>query len=144
MRPSFSLGIEEEYQAIDPITRDLRSHIETEMLAQGKLRLEERVKAEMHKSVIEVGTRVCRNIAEAREDIYDLRREMVKLAREHNLGARSRRHPSLRRLADAGNLPRPALSPGRQRSATRRPAPTSSSASTYTSASKTARPPSAS
>ena len=85
MRPSFSLGIEEEYQTIDPETRDLRSHIETEMLAHGKLRLQERVKAEMHTSVVEVGTRVCRNIEEAREDIYDLRREMIKLAREHNL-----------------------------------------------------------
>jgi carboxylate-amine ligase len=85
MRPSFSLGIEEEYQVIDPVTRDLRSHIETEMLAQGKLRLEERVKAEMHTSVIEVGTRVCKNVADAREDIYELRREMVKLAREHKL-----------------------------------------------------------
>ena len=40
MRPSFSLGIEEEYQTIDPVTRDLRSHIETEMLAHGKLRLQ--------------------------------------------------------------------------------------------------------
>jgi carboxylate-amine ligase len=48
MRPSFTLGIEEEYQTIDPVSRDLRSHINTEMLAQGKLRLEERVKAEMH------------------------------------------------------------------------------------------------
>ena len=48
MRPSFTLGIEEEYQTIDPETRDLRSHIATEMLAKGKLRLEERVKAEMH------------------------------------------------------------------------------------------------
>jgi hypothetical protein len=47
MRPSFSLGIEEEYQTIDPVTRDLRSHIQTEMLEQGKLRLQERVKAEM-------------------------------------------------------------------------------------------------
>ena len=85
MRPSFSLGIEEEYQTIDPVTRDLRSHIQTEMLAQGKLRLQERVKAEMHTSVIEVGTRVCRNIDEAREDIYELRREMIKLARENGL-----------------------------------------------------------
>ncbi len=85
MRPSFSLGIEEEYQTIDPVTRDLRSHIQTEMLAQGKLRLQERVKAEMHTSVVEVGTRVCRNIGEAREDIYELRREMIKLAREHSL-----------------------------------------------------------
>jgi carboxylate-amine ligase len=85
MRPSFSLGIEEEYQTVDPVTRDLRSHIQTEMLAVGKLRLQERVKAEMHTSVVEVGTRVCRNIDEAREDIYDLRREMIKLAAEHGL-----------------------------------------------------------
>ena len=85
MRPSFSLGIEEEYQTIDPVTRDLRSHIETEMLAVGKLRLQERVKAEMHTSVVEVGTRVCRNIDEAREDIYELRREMIKLAHDHGL-----------------------------------------------------------
>jgi carboxylate-amine ligase len=85
MRPSFSLGIEEEYQTVDPVTRDLRSHIETEMLAAGKLRLQERVKAEMHTSVVEVGTRVCRNIDEAREDLYDLRREMIKLARDHQL-----------------------------------------------------------
>jgi carboxylate-amine ligase len=85
MRPSFTLGIEEEYQTVDPVTRDLRSHIQTEMLAQGKLRLQERVKAEMHTSVVEVGTRICRNIDEARTDIYELRREMIKLAHEHNL-----------------------------------------------------------
>ena len=85
MRPSFSLGIEEEYQTIDPVTRDLRSHIATEMLSQGKLRLEERVKAEMHQSVIEVGTRVCKNIQEAREDLFDLRRNMIRLAEEHEL-----------------------------------------------------------
>ena len=85
MRPSFSLGIEEEYQTVDPESRDLRSHIATEMLSQGKRRLEERVKAEMHQSVIEVGTRVCRNIEEAREDIYDLRRNMIRLAEENGL-----------------------------------------------------------
>ena len=85
MRPSFTLGIEEEYQTIDPETRDLRSHIATEMLAQGKIRLEERVKAEMHQSVIEVGTRVCHNIKEAREDLYDLRRNMIRLAEENGL-----------------------------------------------------------
>ena len=85
MRPSFTLGIEEEYQTIDPVTRDLRSHIATEMLAQGKMRLEERVKAEMHQSVVEVGTRICKNIDEAREDLYDLRRQMIRLAKENNL-----------------------------------------------------------
>jgi carboxylate-amine ligase len=85
MRPTFTLGIEEEYQTIDPETRDLRSHIATEMLAKGKLRLEERVKAEMHQSVIEVGTRVCLNIQEAQEDLFDLRRNMIRLAEEHGL-----------------------------------------------------------
>jgi carboxylate-amine ligase len=85
MRPSFTLGIEEEYQTIDPVTRDLRSHVATEMLENGKLRLEERVKAEMHQSVIEVGTRICRNIHEAREDLYDLRRNMIRLAEENGL-----------------------------------------------------------
>ena len=85
MRPSFSLGIEEEYQTIDPVTRDLRSHLQTEMLAHGKMILQERVKAEMHTSVVEVGTRVCRNIVEAREDIYELRRELIRLAHDHGL-----------------------------------------------------------
>jgi carboxylate-amine ligase len=85
MRPSFTLGIEEEYQTIDPVSRDLRSHIATEMLSQGKMRLEERVKAEMHQSVVEVGTRICKNIDEAREDLYDLRRQMIRLAKENNL-----------------------------------------------------------
>jgi carboxylate-amine ligase len=85
MRPSFSLGIEEEYQTIDPETRDLRSHVSTEMLAHGKLQLEERVKAELHQSVIEVGTRVCRNITEAQEDLFDLRRNMIRLAEENGL-----------------------------------------------------------
>jgi carboxylate-amine ligase len=85
MRPTFTLGIEEEYQTIDPETRDLRSHIATEMLAKGKLRLEERVKAEMHQSVIEVGTRICENIQEAQEDLFDLRRNMIRLAEEHGL-----------------------------------------------------------
>jgi carboxylate-amine ligase len=79
------LGIEEEYQTVDPVTRDLRSHVSTEMLAQGKLRLEERVKAELHQSVIEVGTRVCKDIGEATEDLFDLRRNMIRLAEENGL-----------------------------------------------------------
>jgi len=84
-RPSFSLGIEEEYQSIDPETRDLRSHIEFEILEQGKSILRERVKAEMHQSVVEVGTGVCKNIAEARADLTELRTEMIGLARKNGL-----------------------------------------------------------
>lgn len=84
-KPSFSLGIEEEYQSIDPETRDLRSHIEFEILEKGKSILRERVKAEMHQSVVEVGTGVCQNITEARADLTELRREMITLARKSGL-----------------------------------------------------------
>jgi carboxylate-amine ligase len=84
-RPSLSIGIEEEYQTIDPETRDLRSHIASEILPKAKLALHEAVKPEMHQSVIEVGTRVCKHIKEARENIQSLRREMITLASEHGM-----------------------------------------------------------
>jgi len=85
MKPSLTIGIEEEYQTIDPITRDLRSHIHAEIIAKGKLRLEERVKPEMHQSVVEVGTNVCQNIKEAKQDLKDLRRQIIGLTGEHGL-----------------------------------------------------------
>ena len=84
-RPSFTIGIEEEYQTIDPVTRDLRSHIHSEIIAKGKLRMEERIKAEMHQSVVEVGTGVCKNIKDAKAEVIELRREMIALARENGL-----------------------------------------------------------
>jgi len=85
MKPTFTIGIEEEYQTIDPITRDLRSHIHSEIIAKGKLRMEERIKAEMHQSVVEVGTGVCKNIKDAKAEVRQLRTEMVKLAHENGL-----------------------------------------------------------
>ncbi len=83
--PSLSIGIEEEYQTIDPETRDLRSHIASEILSKAKLALSEAVKPEMHQSVIEVGTRICKNIQEARENVQELRREVITLAGEHGM-----------------------------------------------------------
>src|SRR6266576_7080631 len=85
MKPTFTIGIEEEYQTIDPVTRDLRSHIHSEIIAKGKLRMEERIKAEMHQSVVEVGTGVCKNIKHANAEVRQLRTEMVKLAHENGL-----------------------------------------------------------
>ncbi|HME06957.1 MAG TPA: carboxylate-amine ligase [Bryobacteraceae bacterium] len=85
MRPSFTIGIEEEYQTIDPETRDLRSHIDVEILAQGKTLLHESVKPEMHTSVIEVGTGICKDIQQARQEITQLRHDMIGLARQNNL-----------------------------------------------------------
>ncbi len=83
--PSLSIGIEEEYQTVDPVTRDLRSHIHAEIVQKGKMLLQERVKPEMHQSVVEIGTGVCRNIQEAHEEIRDIRRQIIGLARENGL-----------------------------------------------------------
>jgi carboxylate-amine ligase len=83
--PSLSIGIEEEYQTVDPVTRNLRSHIQSEILQKGRLMLAERVKPEMHQSVVEIGTGVCRNIQEAREEIRDIRRHIVTLAHQNGL-----------------------------------------------------------
>ena len=94
MRPSFTLGIEEEYQTIDPETRDLRSHIDSEIIAKGKMLLKEAVKAEMHQSVVEVGTGICKDIKEARHELKCLRLEILDLAKKSGL-----------RLASAGTHP---------------------------------------
>ena len=85
MLPTFTIGIEEEYQTVDPVSRDLRSHIHAEIIEKGKLLLQERVKAEMHQSVVEVGTSVCRNIKDAKEEVKKLRRDMIALAKENGL-----------------------------------------------------------
>ncbi len=68
MFDQFTLGIEEEFQIVDPATRELRSHV-TEFLDEGKMILGEQIKPEMIQSQIEVGTGICKNIQEARADI---------------------------------------------------------------------------
>jgi len=85
MEPSFTIGIEEEYQTIDPVSRDLRSHIQAEILEKGKVLMQEKVKAELHQAVVEVGTAVCKNIKEAKAEVKKLRRDMIKLARDNGL-----------------------------------------------------------
>ena len=94
MKPSLTIGIEEEYQTIDPETRDLRSHIEAEMISKGKTLLKEAVKAEMHQSVVEIGTGVCHSIQEASEQLKSLRGQICNLARQNGLHlAASGTHP---------------------------------------------------
>jgi carboxylate-amine ligase len=85
MQPSFTLGIEEEFQTVDPDTRDLRSHIHAEIISKSKKQLQERVKPEMHQSVVEVGTGICKNIKEAKAEVFELRHHIVELANENGL-----------------------------------------------------------
>ena len=79
MFDQFTLGIEEEFQIVDPHTRELRSHV-SEFLEEGKMILGEQIKPEMIQSMIEVGTGVCKNIQEARADITRLRSIISGLA----------------------------------------------------------------
>ncbi len=80
----FTLGIEEEFQIVDPQTRELKSHV-SEILDEGRLLLGEKIKPEMIQSMIEVGTGVCANIQEAREDITKLRCIISSLARKKGM-----------------------------------------------------------
>ncbi|MBI5877751.1 MAG: carboxylate-amine ligase [Chloroflexi bacterium] len=92
--PSFSIGIEEEYQIIDPETRELKSYI-TELLEEGKMTMmEQYIKPELHASTIEIGTNVCRTPAEARAELVRLRRGVMDLAYKNGL-----------RIAAAGSHP---------------------------------------
>ena len=75
----FTIGIEEEFQIIDPQTRELRSHV-SEMLEEGRMILGEQIKPEMHQSMVEVGTSVCKNVKEAKADVIMLRRTIAELA----------------------------------------------------------------
>jgi carboxylate-amine ligase len=73
-----TLGIEEEFQLVDPTSRELKSHIE-EMLVAGA-HLGDQIKPELHRSVVEVGTPVCGDIREARAAVRHLRRSLVQMA----------------------------------------------------------------
>jgi glutamate---cysteine ligase / carboxylate-amine ligase len=75
----FTLGIEEEFQIIDPETRELRSRIQ-QILEGGRMKLKERVKPEMHQSVVELGTEICHDTAAARQQVIQLRRDLAMIA----------------------------------------------------------------
>lgn len=90
---AFTIGIEEEYQVIDPQTRELRSYI-TQILDEGKQILREQIKPELHQSIIEVGTEPCRTISDARREVVHLRGTIAGLAAKQGL-----------RIAAAGSHP---------------------------------------
>jgi carboxylate-amine ligase len=80
----FTLGIEEEFQIVDPETRELRSHIQ-QFLDGGKMILKEQVKPELHQSVVELDTEICSDARCARRQIVNLRSELAKLAASDGL-----------------------------------------------------------
>ncbi len=93
MEHSFTLGVEEEFQIVDPETWELRSHV-TELLASGAPALGDRIKREMHQSIVEVGTKICADVHELADEILRIRRDLSDSAERVGL-----------RIAAAGTHP---------------------------------------
>jgi carboxylate-amine ligase len=64
---------------IDPVTRELKSH-EQRIVQEGQKVLKDKVKAEMHQAVVEVGTDICCNVEEAFKDVASLRGNIAQIA----------------------------------------------------------------
>ena len=83
--PSFTVGIEEEYLLVDAHTRGLIHEAPPTMLAECQALLDGQVAPEFLQCQIEVGTRVCATIGEARADLERLRGTVASVARSHGL-----------------------------------------------------------
>src|SRR5215467_3883829 len=89
----FTMGVEEEFQIIDPTTGELRSHV-SQLVAATSANLGEQVKREMHQSIVEIGTKICENVDELRLDMHRTRGELVRSAESVGLYvAASGTHP---------------------------------------------------
>lgn len=75
----FTLGVEEEYMVMDPETKELKSH-QQKIVQEGQKIIKDKVKAEMHQAVVEVGTDICNNIDEAYKDVGLLRTTISEIA----------------------------------------------------------------
>ncbi len=80
-----SIGIEEEYLLVDRATRDLAKDPPSSLLADCEARLEGQVSPELLRSQIEIGTRVCTDVAEARRELGHLRATIAEVAGQHGL-----------------------------------------------------------
>ncbi len=79
MAHHFTIGVEEEFQIIDPATCALRSHV-SELVAAASPSIGEQVKHELHQSIVEMGTKICENVGELREEMMRTRGELVAAA----------------------------------------------------------------
>jgi carboxylate-amine ligase len=82
--PEFTIGIEEEYLLVDLDSLALSPAPEALMRACAQ-ELEGQVSPEFLNCQIEIGTKVCATVAEARDDLRRLRRAVARHAKAHNL-----------------------------------------------------------
>ena len=83
--PPLTVGIEEEYLLVERASRDLAAEPPESMLAECEARLEGRVAPEFLRAQIEVATRPCATVAEARADLAHLRATVAQVSGEHGL-----------------------------------------------------------
>src|SRR6266540_2308920 len=79
MAHAFTVGVEEEFQIVDPTTWELRSHV-SELLASSASAFGDHIKREMHQSIVEVGTKICATVEELAEEIIRTRRDLSDAA----------------------------------------------------------------
>ncbi|HEV8075912.1 MAG TPA: carboxylate-amine ligase [Candidatus Acidoferrum sp.] len=85
MAHRFTIGVEEEFQIIDPETLELRSHV-VQLLSSAAARgVGDLVKQEMHQSIVETGTKICENVSELRLEMHRTRSELVMAAESTGL-----------------------------------------------------------
>ncbi|MEN9382610.1 MAG: hypothetical protein RI940_1493 [Bacteroidota bacterium] len=75
----FTIGVEEEYMILDPSSKELKSH-QRAIVTEGQKRFNDKIKAEMHQAVVEVGTSICNNADEAFQEILSLRTGVSEIA----------------------------------------------------------------
>jgi len=75
----FTLGVEEEFQIVDPQSGELRSHV-SELLASSAPVLGDQIKRELHQSIVEVGTKICGDVHELQSEIFRIRRDLSSSA----------------------------------------------------------------
>jgi glutamate---cysteine ligase / carboxylate-amine ligase len=84
MAHRFTIGVEEEFQIIDPVTCELRSHV-MQIVSAASPNIIEQVKHEMHQSIVETGTNICENVADLRVEMHRTRGELVAAAERAGL-----------------------------------------------------------
>ncbi len=84
-QPSFTLGVEEEYLLVDKETRALVVDPPETLMAEAEEKCGAQVTSELLRSQIEIGTKVCANIQEARDDLVRLRSNIIEVANNHGL-----------------------------------------------------------
>src|SRR5256885_16807015 len=75
----FTIGVEEEFQIIDPATCELRSHV-SQLISQASPDIAEQVKPELHQSIVETGTRICDRVSDLRIEMNRTRGALVAAA----------------------------------------------------------------